>query len=288
MDRSFTTILVIGVAFFSVAGPPARTTPVEDRTAAACAESLREIFPLREKIKSIHPLLENLHPVAVAEGENLLIFKPDETRKIFFLEVRAPSPVPVSKGIRAAFPLEPLGGQPACVVSGEVFDSLDGYVTIFHEFVHCHQFLTCEPRLKERLSVYRRAMEKKDFMWELQHPFPYSDPIIQRAYERLLRALDSGREVEVLESRAELRRTLPEVDYEYMVWQEWKEGLARYIENRIRLLLGLDKNRGGRQEDLNRISFYAGGEGIIHFLANRDEKVPLDIEKTFDAIYALK
>jgi hypothetical protein len=38
----------------------------------------------------------------------------------------------------------------ACVVTGEVFDSLEGIVTIFHEFVHCQQFETCERELKQR------------------------------------------------------------------------------------------------------------------------------------------
>lgn len=288
MQTRFYPILIIGMAFFSVIGPTIRTAPFQDRTPSAYAESLREVFQLREKIKPIHPLLENLYPVAIAEGENLLIFKPDEARKVYAFEVRTPSPVPVSKGVRASFPLEALAGKPACVVSGEVFDSLEGYVTIFHEFVHCHQFLTCEPRLKERLTVYHLAMEKKDFMWELQHPFPYADPVIGRSYARLLQALDSGDEAAVPESRGELRRILPQVDYEYMVWQEWKEGLARYIENRIRVLLGLAKNLGGRQGELSRISFYAGGEGLIRFLADRDGTIPSDIEKTFEAIYALE
>jgi hypothetical protein len=288
MESRFSPILIIGMAFFSIGGRTVRTTPFQDRAASAYAESLRKVFQLREKIKPIHPLLENLHPVAIAEGENLLIFKPDESRKAYAFEVRTPAPVPISKGIRAAFPLEALAGKPACVVSGEVFDSLEGYVTIFHEFVHCHQFLTCEPRLKERLTVYRRAMEKKDFRWELQHPFPYADPFVGRTYERLLQALDSGDEAAVLESRGELRRVLPEVDYEYMVWQEWKEGLARYIENRIRVLLGLAQNLGGRQGELSRIIFYVGGEGIIQFLAGRDGNIPSDIEKTFEAIYALE
>jgi hypothetical protein len=280
----------MGMTLFSVGRPAVRTPFSQDKldSAHVYAASLRELFPLRERIKSVHPLLENLYHVAVADGDDLLIFKPDENRKAYTLEVRTPSPFPIAQGTRAAFPLEALASKPACVVSGEVFDSLGGYVTIFHEFVHCHQFLTCEPRLKERLSVYHRALEKKDFSWELQHPFPYTDPVIKRTYERLLQAFDSGDEAAVLECRRDLRRLLPEVDYDYMVWQEWKEGLARYIENRIRDRLGLAKNLGGSQDELNRISFYAGGEKLIQFLAGRDVKIPLDIERTFEAIYALE
>lgn len=31
-----------------------------------------------------------------------------------------------------------------------------------------------------------------------------------------------------------MKDTLTTPDYEYMVWEEWKEGFARLIENRIR------------------------------------------------------
>jgi len=125
-------------------------------------------------------------------------------------------------------------------------------------------------------------------MWELQHPFPYTDPAFERTYRRLLQALDSGDKPAVRESRSVLRRILPEIDYEYMVWQEWKEGLARFLENRIRVRLGLAENNNGLEGSFSRVSFYAGGEKMIRFLATRDANVPRDIEKTFEAIYSIK
>jgi hypothetical protein len=287
MESRFCQILIMGIALFSIKGPAVRTSPAQAKKVLAYAESLREVFQLREKIKSIHPLLKDLHPVAIAEGEALLIFKPDETRKIYVLEARTPAPMPIPKGIRAAFPLEALGNKPACVVTGEVFDSREGYVLIFHEFVHCHQFLTCEQKLKERLSVYRRAMEKKDYMWELQHPFPYTDPAFEKTYRRLLQALDSDDEPAVLECRRGLRRVLPEEDYDYMVWQEWKEGLARFLENRIRVRLGLAENNNGVEGSFSRVSFYAAGDRMIRFLADRDVNIPSDIEKMFEEIFSM-
>lgn len=287
MESRFYPILIMGMALFSVKVPAVQTSPFQARTVSDYAESLGEVFSIREKIKHIHPLLENLHPVAVAEGEDFLIFKPDKTQKIYGLALRTPAPMPIPKGIRAAFPLEALGNKPACVVSGEVFDSLEGYVLIFHEFVHCHQFLTCEPKLKERLLVYRRAMEKKDFMWELQHPFPYTDPAFEKTYRRLLQALDSGDEPAVLECRRGLRRVLPEEDYDYMVWQEWKEGLARFLENRIRVRLGLAENNNGLEGSFSRVSFYAAGDRIIRFLADQDANLPTDIEKMFEEIFSM-
>ena len=76
------------------------------------------------------------------------------------------------EGVRAAMPLDFWDNRIACVVTPEVFDQLKGYVTVFHEFVHCYQWETCEMRLKESLRVYQKSVEQKDFMWELQYPFP--------------------------------------------------------------------------------------------------------------------
>ncbi len=92
----------------------------------------------------------------------------------------------IPEGVRAAFPLEGLDNRIACVVTGEVFDSLDGFVTIFHEFIHCQQFETCEAKLKEKLGIARRAQAVQDFMWELDHPFPYQSPEFSSLYQSFL------------------------------------------------------------------------------------------------------
>ncbi|HUU37145.1 MAG TPA: hypothetical protein VMW46_02945 [Candidatus Desulfaltia sp.] len=157
MKRGLFSRLIIGVGFLQLALLADGKSPARSQAVSAYADSLREVFALRDKIKDIHPLLATIHPVAISEGEDLLIFKPDETRKCYEFDTRTPAPMTIPKGVRAAFPLEVLDGQPACVVTGEVFDSMEGYVLIFHEFVHCHQYLACEQKLKGRLLVYRRA-----------------------------------------------------------------------------------------------------------------------------------
>lgn len=89
-------------------------------------------------------------PIAVAEGGQFLFFDVEELGKSYQLVKKTPAPTPVPQGVRAAFPLECYDNRMACVVTGEVFDSLEGIVTIFHEFVHCQQFETCERELKQR------------------------------------------------------------------------------------------------------------------------------------------
>ncbi len=74
----------------------------------------------------------------------------------------------------------------ACVVTPDVFDELDGYVTILHEFVHCYQYTTCEPGLKEDLTVARQAEQTGEMIWELQYDFPYTDPAFTALFERFI------------------------------------------------------------------------------------------------------
>jgi hypothetical protein len=250
--------------------------------APSYAESLKEIFVLREKVRDIHPALANLHPVAVAEGGKLLIFTPDESRRAYVLSATVPEPFPIPKGIRAAFPLNALEGKPACVVTPEIFGEPDGLVFVLHEFVHCTQWVTCETRLKEGLGVYRSAVQRNDGMWEIQHPFPYGDAAFTAAYSRMLQGLRSRDGAAVSEARAALRGSLDPDDLEYMVWQEWKEGWARFLENRVRQRVGLSENRGGEKPPFSRVTFYAGGDRLIESILHGDPGI--DMEKTFRVI----
>jgi hypothetical protein len=189
--------------------------------------------------------------------------------------------MPVPQGVRAAFPLACYGDRPACVVSGEVFDSLAGYVTIFHEFMHCQQLETCEAKLKQTLGIARKARAENDVMWEINYPFPYADPPFVDTQVTLLAALEAGDGDGVAAARRRLCEILCPGDLEYIAWQEWKEGLARYVENRIRYRLGLEGNHGGSVTPFDRVTFYEGGSRWITFLAEREPSLLRDIQKLF-------
>lgn len=248
--------------------------------AAVYAERLQEIWRIRSKIMDIHPLLKQMFPVAVVEGNQFLVYDLDLSSKRYVLAHQAPTPMPVSPGVRAAFPLECYGGRVACIVTGEVFDSLAGYVTIWHEFVHCYQWETCESRLREELEIARQAVARNDPMWELNYPFPYGDQGFTERYTAFLQAA-TGKPDDILACRTRLQESLVPGDLEYMIWQEWKEGLARYIENRIRSRLGLEEHHGGREVPFDRVSFYEGGARLIAFLGQSEPGLLLDIEALF-------
>ncbi len=264
---------------------PAAARPESDTIRTKYGASLNRIFEFRERIGHIHPFLDRLYPVAVVEDRHLFVFEPDTESRRYVLSVEGPAPMPIPDGIRAAFPLELLNGRPACVVTGEVFDTVEGYITIFHEFVHCRQMDLGERELKEGLHVYRAAMERDDYMWEISHPFPYADSRFVELYAAFLSAGVAGDLGEALPIRRALRRHLPREDYEYMVWQEWKEGFARFVENLIRLESGVEENPGGGAEPpFGRVSFYAGGEAFIRVLSKRQPDLATEIEALFHAM----
>jgi len=184
---------------------------------------------MHQEIRDIHPYLMHLHPIAVVEGDALFIFDIDSLQQEYRFQRKERIPFPMAKGIRASFPLASYGGKPTCVVSREVFDSMKGYATIFHEFIHCTQYLTCENRLKQKLQITQAADRTKNYSWEINHPFPYQDSAFVKDYSSHLQALANHDSGTVLQMRRDLKQRLPQIDYEYMVWVEWKEGFARFV-----------------------------------------------------------
>jgi hypothetical protein len=172
----------------------------------------------------------------------------------------------------------------ACVVTGEIFGEPDGYIFIFHEFVHCAQWDCCEQKLKEGLLIYREAMKNKDYMWELQYLFPYSNPAFIKTYSALFKAWDVNEAAAAESLRATLNKSLSVAEWEYLTWQEWKEGLARYLENRMRDVVGLPENRGGENPPFNRVTFYRGGDKLIRFLERCRPGIVNDLEELYRAI----
>ncbi len=243
------------------------------------AGQLQRVFEVQDGIRDLHPFLQRVFPIALVEDGRFLIYdsEPDGRRYDFVREAATPMPIP--RGVRAAFPLESYGDRMACVVTDDVFAEPDGVVTIFHEFVHCQQAESCEPRLKQRLGVARRAQAAGDHMWELDHPFPYAAADFVRLYEAFL---TTGTLEEAEGVRRQLRGVLEGQDHEYMVWQEWKEGFARFIENRICRRLGLPENHGGRARPFSRVAFYAGGAHYIGLLGAQDAGLIVQIERLFE------
>ncbi len=218
----------------------------------------------------------------------MTIFDVDKSGVSYQIVKVIPAMMPLPEGVRAAFPLEGYAGRIAAVVSPDIFESLDGYVTVFHEFVHCYQYSTCETELKKTLDLTQLAKETGDVMWEINYPFPYTAKRFINGYQGFMDAVAARDETEIQRTRVELHTYLGVHDFEYMVWQEWKEGLARWVENRIQRELGLPENTGGSQQPFNRVVFYAGGAAFIDFLSAHNPGLLQDLPNLYKNIYGKK
>jgi hypothetical protein len=237
-----------------------------------------EIFHIQDQIVDIHPFLENLFPIALVQGNSFYIYDVDTVNQRYVFVKQEPASFPMPEGIQASFPLSCYDGKTSCIVTNQVFGSLKGYTVIFHEFIHCTQWETCEMKLKEQLDINKQAMAEQNYMWELNHPFPYQDSAFIETYSTFIGALDENDSLKVTECRAELKNLLNQQDYEYMVWQEWKEGFARLIENKVLVRLGYEENHYGEDQPYSRITFYEGGSKYIAFLTSRKQELENNIE----------
>jgi hypothetical protein len=70
-----------------------------------------------------------------------------------------------------------------------------------------------------------------------------------------------------------------------MVWQEWKEGYARWVENLVKRQLNMRENKGGFKTPYSRVLFYAGGEAYINYLGKRDSSLVNDLRSLFHHLY---
>jgi hypothetical protein len=251
-------------------------------------DSLKKIFEYQAKVADLHPALKSVYPVAIVESGEFFIFEPDPAAQVYRPVKSFPDTFNVSKGIRAAMPLAGWNNRMACVVSGEAFDTPKGFVLVLHEFVHCYEWDTCEQRLKEKLIIFQESMKNKDYMWELQFPFPYADQTWAPVYADWLSALERDDDQAAKGLRAKLRTLLSPRNWEYMTWQEWKEGLARCLENRIDGRLRLPANLNGCQAPFDRVTFYCGGQRLINRLWRTDPKLVDDIEALYGRISGIK
>ncbi len=249
-------------------------------------EEFEKLVSLQKEIADIHPALEKFYPVALVVDNHFFLFDYDTTGGHYVFIKKVQSEFPVSHGIRASFPLSFYDNKTSCVVSPEIFDSLDGYAILFHEFVHCYQANTVEYELKKNLRINKEAMEKEQYSWELDYDFPYLEEKFVGLYLKFLEEIEKDNPAGIYETRKNLKKALNEKDYEYLVWQEWKEGLARNIENKIRGRFNLDLNDGGKNKPFSRVSFYYAGDKYIDFLFREMPELMTNMLQLFVEMYA--
>lgn len=243
--------------------------------------SLRKIPELHKQLKSIDKSLLKLFPVTIVENDTFFVFDLDSKGKNYEFKQEYPTPMKMPSSILAAFALDFYNMKPSAIVTKGAFNNLEGYIFIFHEFVHCYQWEKCEYDIRKVLEIEKISKAEGNFMWEITHPFPYENPnFINKTME--LDNFDNSKDLSnFIKYHRQMRKHLSSIDFEYMIWQEWKEGYARYIENKIRKEIGLNLNINKLQPPFSRVCFYEIGSRYIDLIINFNNEFLINIDELY-------
>ncbi len=134
------------------------------------------------------------------------------------------------------------------------------------------------------MRIEREQRALNNFMWEIQYPFPYEDNVFLDNTVKLHSISAESALEKYTEYHKLMKDHLNETDFEYMVWQEWKEGYARYVENLIRMELSISKNTTALNPPFDRVCFYGLGSCYIEALLKADPALNEDLERLFERI----
>ncbi len=243
---------------------------------------LSEITRIWQTAKEMHPAWHKLYPVCLIDDGNYKLYHPDGADNWTKVDegkfgMRLPD------GVKAAFPL-PFGDHDmACILDVNCFHTKEDMAIVFHEFVHCYQSATCEHDIKATLRV---AQENKhtNGMWELEYAFPYDNELAGKTYIQMIEAAENKDRDEVIRLREMIRKNVTEQDWEYLCWQEFKEGTARFLQNELSKRLDAKPALSNRSLPINRVSFYEGGEMIIRLIMLDDEGIEKDFPRLWTRI----
>jgi hypothetical protein len=115
-------------------------------------------------------------------------------------------------------------------------------ITLLHE--HFHQLQDSQPNYFKDTEALNLSGGDQTGMWMLNYPFPYTSANVSQQFSVLARLLVEAMEAKTqvlfsskltsyLEARQELKKMLSADEYKYLSFQLWKEGLARYTEDRV-------------------------------------------------------
>ncbi|EQB88592.1 hypothetical protein J2Z44_003586 [Clostridium punense] len=252
-----------------------------------CLQSLDKLCELHKTAKEVHHSLNNLYPVAVVRNNIFYVFDLDELGRKYEFVLENRSSITLPNKVLASFPLEFYDMKASAVISQDAFNSIEGYMFIFHEFVHCFQWINDEQEIRGNLILSKRAKEEKNYTWEITHPFPYEDKKFIEQTLKLCENLKNNDYRKVLNYYKGMKDYLKDVDYEYMIWQQYKEGFARYVENLVRKKFLVESNSLEVTLPLSRECFYTLGSAYIDLLLSNNGNLQNNLKELFMFMFSL-
>jgi hypothetical protein len=117
-------------------------------------------------------------------------------------------------------------------------------IVLLHE--HFHQLQYSQSDYRSKTEALNLARGDQNSMWMLNHPFPYTDPEVNKRFSALCRALSDAlaapaadlksKAAAYFAARREFTGALSADDSKYFSFQIWQEGLARYTEYHLATL----------------------------------------------------
>jgi hypothetical protein len=114
-------------------------------------------------------------------------------------------------------------------------------VTMLHE--HFHQLQDSQPNFYQEVTGLGLSGGDQSGMWMLSYPFPYKNAKVSADFDALARQLAKALEAPDVDFKGEFQTyvqmhkaftgSLQENDCKYLMFEAWKEGLARYTEYQI-------------------------------------------------------
>lgn len=244
-------------------------------------EIINELKDIQKELIFIHPLFENYYPIVVADQSLLHVFDYDAASDEYSFVKTVPDDIGIPEQCLAAFPFVHYERKMCAVVTPEAFNQMEDRVFLYHEFVHCFVGNTCGNGLRDTLELARKAARENDIQWEIRYPFPYDNEAFVQHMQLILRALETGDQELARSERQELIKHLTDEQIDYWTWQEWNEGFARYLENKIRNFFQMPENRDGSSMPYDRITFYESGSLYIKMIIEQEPALHTDIEQLF-------
>ena len=249
---------------------------------------MSEIIEMYKKIKNINISLSKLYPITVIKDNYFYVFDICIASEMYKFKMSSKCYMPVPEEILSAFSLDFYENKASVVISKNVLKDKTNLPIIFHEFVHCFQLENGEIILRNDLQIEKQEKEKGNFMWELNYSFPYESPyFIEKTIYFDISLLNKDID-KIMNYFKEMKTYLSITEYEYMIWQMWKEGFADYIENLLRDKLNLNLKSRELKQPFTRVLFYKLGSKYIELIINRCKKHDNDIVELFKVIYGGK
>ena len=249
---------------------------------------LENIIKVHNKIKHIHISLGKLYPITIINDGYFYVFDVSEAGHKYEFKRKVETSVVVSGEILTAFNLDFYDMKPSVVISKNMIENLGNDILVLHEFVHCFQLESGAVEIRNGLSIQAQEMVKNNYSWEINFPFPYNNKYFINKTMELAGDFSNGNYENVEVYRNCMRAYLHKAEYEYMIWQQWKEGFARYVENLIRRELGLRLNGNILAEPFGRVHFYEIGNKYIEMLLEKEKGLNENIVKLFYEMFICK